>query len=73
MTDVFPSDIDELNAAKPVYEYLPGFGCDISKCRRPEELPKEALDYVRWIEERIGCPIKYVSVGAERDEYIKMF
>ena len=71
--DRFPSHIDELNAAKPIYEYLPGFGCDISGCRRAEELPKAALDYVRYIEKAIGCPIKYVSVGAERDSYITMF
>lgn len=69
----FPSDIDELNAAKPVYEYLPGFNCDISHCRTVEDLPKEALDYVRYIEKVVDCPIKYVSVGAERDAYITMF
>ena len=71
--DYFPSDIDELNAAKPVYEYVPGFNCDISKCRTVEDLPKEALDYVRYIEKAVECPIKYVSVGAERDAYITMF
>ena len=72
-TDGFPSSIDLLNAAKPVYEYLPGFNCDISTCRTVEDLPKEALNYIKYIENAIGCPIKYVSVGAERDAYIKMF
>ena len=71
--DYFPSDIDELNAAKPVYEYVPGFNCDISGCRTIEDLPKEALDYIRYIEKAVDCPIKYVSVGAERDAYITMF
>ena len=71
--DVFPSSIEELNAAKPVYEYLPGFQCDISGCRTAKDLPKEALEYIRYIEKEIECPIKYVSVGAERDAYIKMF
>lgn len=71
--DRFPADIDELNAAKPVYEYLPGFHCDISACRKVEELPQAALDYIRYIEKAVGCPIKYVSVGAERDEYITMY
>lgn len=71
--DRFPADIDELNAAKPVYEYLPGFHCDISTCRKMEDLPKAALDYIRYIEKAVNCPIKYVSVGAERDEYITMF
>ena len=71
--DVFPAGIEELNAAKPVYEYLPGFQCDISGCRSVDDLPKEALDYIRYIEGVIDCPIKYVSVGAERDAYITMF
>ena len=71
--DYFPSDIDELNAAKPVYEYLPGFHCDVSGCRSKEELPAAALDYIRYIEKAINCPIKYVSVGAEREACITMF
>ena len=71
--DYFPSDIDELNAAKPVYEYLPGFHCDVSGCRSKEDLPAEALDYIRYIEKAINCPIKYVSVGAEREACITMF
>ena len=69
----FPSDIVSLNAAKPVYEYMKGFKCDISGCRTKEDLPKEALEYIQYIEKVIECPVKYVSVGAERDAYIKMF
>ena len=71
--DTFPSDIDELNAARPVYEMRPGFCCDISACRKPEDLPPAAMDYIRYIEKAVGCPIKYVSVGAERDAYITLF
>lgn len=69
----FPASIRQLNAAKPIYEYRPGFCCDISGCRTVEDLPKEALEYIRYIESVIECPIKYVSVGAERDAYITMF
>ena len=71
--DFFPSSIDELEAAKPVYEYLPGFCCDISACRHPEELPEAVLNYIRYLERAVDCPIKYVSVGAERDAYVTMF
>ncbi len=64
----FPSLLDK---AQPVYEYLPGWSCDISGCRKWEELPKAAQDYVLYVEKTIGCRITYVSVGAERDAYIK--
>jgi len=65
----FPSG-DRLTKAKPIYEYIDGFGCDISKCRNPADLPKAALEYVRYIENAVKCPIKYVSVGAGRDDYL---
>ena len=61
-----------LDRAKPVYEYLPGFG-DVSKCRKKEDLPQAALDYIAYLEKAVNCPIKYVSVGAERVAYIEMF
>ena len=63
---------ERLNRAKPVIEYMEGFG-DLSSCRKKEELPKAALDYIQYLEKAVGCPIQYVSVGAERDAYIKMF
>ena len=67
--DRFPYTPD-LYDCKPVYETLPGWKCDITKARKWEDLPKEARDYVTFIEEKIGCPIKYVSVGAEREALI---
>ena len=67
----FPSGL-RLARAKPVYEYLPGFG-DVSHCRKRDELPQAALEYIAYLEKAVGCPIKYVSVGAERDAYIEMF
>ncbi len=70
-TEQFPYG-SELDAAKPVFETLPGWNCDISGCRTPEELPREALSYIAYLEEKVGCHIKYVSVGAERDQYVVM-
>ena len=57
--------IEELNKAKPIYEYLPGFQCDISNCRIADDLPKKALEYIRYIEKMIECPIKYVSISSD--------
>ena len=56
--------------AKPVLEYMPGWKRDISGCRTWEDLPKEARDYVEFIEKQIGCHITYVSVGPERDSIV---
>ena len=64
---------EKLNHAKPIYEYVPGFHCDISGCRHASDLPKEAYDYIKYIEKAVGVPVTYVSVGAERDAYVKMY
>ena len=71
ITHEFPFG-DYLNEAKPVIEYVPGWHCDISSCRKKEDLPKEALDYVAYLEKAVGCKIRYVSVGPDRDAYIDM-
>lgn len=67
--DDFPFT-DVLDQCKPVFEKVKGWHCDISKCRKAEDLPKEAIDYIRLLEKLCGCKIKYVSVGAERDACI---
>jgi len=69
LTDRFPFP-SQLDAAEPVIEELPGWGCDISHIRRFEDLPQAAQDYVLYIEKQVGCYIKYVSVGPERDSII---
>lgn len=70
-TTTFPIG-DKLNRAKPVYEYLDGFKTDISGCRKKEDLPEAAFEYIKFIERYVGCPIKYVSVGPKREDYIVM-
>ena len=68
-TDEFPFP-SALKKAEPQIEYFEGWKCDISKIRTWDDLPKAAKDYVIYIEKAIGCPIKYVSVGPERDSII---
>jgi len=70
-TGRFPSG-SALMKAKPVIEYLDGFKTDISKCRKVKDLPNTAIKYIKFIEDAVGCHIKYVSVGAGRDDYVKM-
>ena len=69
ITEEFPFPV-LLSKAKPVIEYVKGWNCDISSVRRYEDLPVEAREYVELVESAIGCRIKYVSVGPERDSII---
>lgn len=70
--DEFPFT-DVLDYCKPVFEKVKGWNCDITGCRRKEDLPVEALDYIYLLEKLCGCKIRYVSVGAEREACIKMY
>ena len=67
--DRFPMG-EALDCAQPVVKYLPGWHCDITGCRTWESLPQQAKDYVEYLEQAVGCKIKYVSVGAARDAYL---
>ncbi len=64
--DYFRADMDTLAEVEPIYETLPGWRGNISGCRNFAELPPEAQQYVRRLEQLVGAPIKLVSVGAER-------
>ncbi len=60
-----------LKRAKPVLVTLDGWNCDIRGIREFSKLPKEAQQYVNFIEEEIGVRISYVSNGPKREEIIK--
>ncbi len=59
-----------LNRAKPVYTTLPGWKCDLRGVTEWARLPQAAKDYVNFIEQEIGVPIKIVSTGPSRHENI---
>lgn len=61
---------DKLYKAKPVYETLPGWKCDIRGINNYDELPKEAKDYVEFIEKELGVKISMVSNGPKRHEIL---
>ncbi|MBQ2545128.1 MAG: adenylosuccinate synthase [Clostridia bacterium] len=69
VTDRFPFPT-ELAGAKPVFETVPGWGCDLSGARKWEELPAAARAYVTMLEEAVGCPVTYISVGPERESLV---
>ena len=69
ITTEFPFT-QKLALYKPVFKTLKGWKTDISGCRKKEDLPKAAIEYIEFIEKAVGAKIKYVSVGAERDAYV---
>ncbi len=68
--DFFPSDSSELERVEVEYEELRGWQEDITMAKSQEDLPQEALNYLKRLEEIIGVPIKIVSVGPDRDQTI---
>lgn len=69
VTDRFPTG-KTLDDAQPVVVKLPGWHCDITSVRKYEDLPEAARGYVEYLEKAVGCKIKYISVGPERDACI---
>lgn len=59
-----------LKKAKPVLKTFPGFKCDVRGIKEFDKLPKEAKDYVLFIEKELGVPITMVSNGPGREEII---
>ena len=69
VTDRFPFPT-QLNDAEAVIEMVPGWNCDITGARTWNELPAAAQNYINMIEDYVGCPVKYISVGAERESIV---
>ena len=65
-------DPASLETLEPIYETWPGWESPTTEARRWDELPIEAQRYLRRIEELAGAPIRWVSVGPERDAIIVM-
>lgn len=59
-----------LEKAKPVFETLPGWKCDIRGIKKYEELPENCQKYIEFVERQIECPITMVSNGPGRDDII---
>lgn len=59
--------------AKPIYETLPGWNCDITGVRRFEDLPKQAQAYIDFLEKLAGVRISIITVGPEREQTINRY
>jgi adenylosuccinate synthase len=60
----------EQEIAEPIYEEFDGWMCDTTSARKWEDLPKNAQIYCERLGKLVGAPIKYISVGPERDQII---
>lgn len=66
----FGPESGDLEAATPVYRQLPGWSEDISGITTWNDLPDQAQAYIKTIEDICGVPVKMISVGPERNQYI---
>lgn len=68
--DHLPYHQSDLHKALPIYETLPGWKTDISRVTRPDDLPAAAADYIAFLEQQIGVPIRLVGVGPGREQFL---
>ncbi len=68
--DHFPSNASHFATCKPIYKTLPGWQQPTTECRSLEDLPQQALDYLKFLAELMEVPIAIISLGASRDQTI---
>lgn len=69
-TTDFPSHVEDLEVAKPVFRKIPGWKKDITHARKLSDLPSGARQYVDTISELLGVPAKFISIGPDREQTI---
>ncbi len=67
---LFPANIEILNNCEPVYEEVPGWCEDTSNVRDVQNLPENARNYIKALEEIVGVKVERISVGPERSQII---
>lgn len=65
-----PGDSSQFARCTPIYETLPGWKQSTDHCRSLEDLPQQALDYLKFLADLMEVPIAIVSLGASRDQTI---
>ena len=66
----YPTDVFIHKYLEPIYESMPGWKTDLSSIRKFEDLPENAKNYIRKVEDLIGAPVGIVSVGPDREQTI---
>ncbi|WP_395319393.1 adenylosuccinate synthase [Fructilactobacillus frigidiflavus] len=66
--DFYPANLDVLAQCKPVYQELPGWKVNTTKCDTFAKLPENAQNYIKTVEELVNVPIDWYSVGPDREQ-----
>ncbi len=66
----FPTSAEDFAKCKPIFKTLKGWQCSTANCRKLDDLPEEAMEYLRFLAELMEVPIAIVSLGANRDQTI---
>ncbi|OTA00028.1 adenylosuccinate synthase [Trichoderma parareesei] len=69
----YPASLDILDRAEVVYHEMPGWNTPTTNAKTFEDLPKEAQDYILYIEKFVGVKIKWIGTGPDRDAMITRF
>ena len=70
LTDQLPYDLDA--DVKPVFTELPGWKTDLTGVRSKEQFPAELQEYISFLEKELKVPVKFVSVGPDREQIIEI-
>jgi adenylosuccinate synthase len=70
LTDRLPYDL--FAEVKPVYTEMPGWKTDITGIRSKDQFPQELSDYIRFLEKELKVPVKFISVGPDREQIIEL-
>jgi adenylosuccinate synthase len=71
ITTELPAGNDAIERCVPQYESFPGWEEDLGGVRSWEELPLNARTYIEFVEDAVGAPVRWISVGPERQQLIE--
>jgi adenylosuccinate synthase len=67
----FPADLELLARCKPIYRQMRGWQGDLTHAHGLKQLPREAVRYLETVENIIGVPVKWISVGPDRKQIFR--
>lgn len=70
VSEIFPTNTEDLDVIEPIYRTFPGWQKNTSVCTKYDELPVEAKEYIKFIEEFLGVKIESVGCGPSRENII---